>query len=324
MSGIDLADPRAAAGASAAGPLPVHPSGLDRVLLGHNPLFGIDHLSQERGAAKARRFEAAGAVAGLLAGCHDLGVRAMMMSTHPRAPEVLAALDGVPGPAASWRLYPLVPNIQKYVRGANEKGLVDLLLEIAGGAGLARTLAWSFQAGRSVVGRDVEAGLTLLLDVELAPFRGRRLGAVFLHDALTDLALGLGVERVLEVFRRHVEERWGAQAGFATKNLPLLLERTRALGWDSVLAMASLNARGFWVNPSLERVVEALGDPRLTLLAMNTLASGALDPESAYRWLGRHPVASVVVGVSRREHAEQTVGAIRRHLLAPGGAGEPG
>lgn len=309
---------------AAAAPLPVHPSGIDRVLLGHNALFGVDHLSQVRGAAKGRRFERAEAVAGLLADCHRLGVRAMMMSTHPRAPAVLAALDGLPAPAASWRLYPLVPNIQKYVRGANEKGLVDLLLEIAGGAGLARTLAWSFQAGRSVVGGDVEAGLRLLLDVELAPFRGRRLGAVFLHDALTDLALGLGVERVLEVFRRHVEERWGAPAGFATKNLPLLVERTRALGWERLLAMASFNARGFWVNPSLDRFAGALGDPRLTLLAMNTLASGALDPETAYRFLGAHPVASVVVGVSSRGHAEETVAAIRRHLFAGSDAGDAG
>lgn len=297
------------------------PALADRVLLGHNPLFGIDHLSQRRGAAKAERFASQRAVAELLTGCHGLGVRAMMMSTHPRAPAVLAALDETPELAASWRLYPLVPYLQKYVRGANEKGLVNLLLDTLGGAELRTMLAWSLKGGKSLLGRDVEEGLRLLLDVELAPFRGRRLGAVFLHDALTDLALALGVDSVLEVFRRHVEESWGARAGFATKNLPLLVERLAGRGDGRLLAMASFNARGFYVNPSLDACAAALGHPGLDFLAMNSLASGALDPDTAYRFLAAHPVDSVVVGVSRHDHASETLGAIRRHLFPPGDAG---
>ena len=285
------------------------------LMLGHNPYFGVDHLSREEGNVKAARFEDAQRIADMLLCCHDLGFRGMMMSTHPRAALVSEVIGRESLLSAVWRIYPLIPYIQKYVRGANERGLVNMVKDTLSQASLSQKLLWMFEGSRGLLTKDIQAGLTMLIDIEMLSFKGRRLGAIFLHDALTDLALGMGVEAVLDVFRDHVWEKYQVPAGFVTKNLPLLRERLSQRGWTELLAMASFNAQGFMVNPSLEECAAAISRPGMTFVAMNTLAGGAIPPERAYQYLAGFPsIHSVVVGVSRRDHATETVKMIKHYL----------
>jgi hypothetical protein len=286
----------------------------DPILLGHNPFFGIDHLSQQEGDKKAQRFEQTSGILEILSFAHEQGVRAMMMSTHPRGFELCEALASESF-GRDWRIYPLVPYLQKYVRGANEVGLLNMVRETLSQADFRQKISLMWQSGRGVISKDFQKMLTTLVDVELLPFKSARLGAIFLHDALTDLALGLGLEAVFDVFREHVAAHYGVPAGFATKNLKLFCERMAQRGWSDLLVMASFNAAGFYMNPSLSDCEEAVSQPGLNLLAMNTLASGRLAPDEAYAYLSCFPqVRSVVVGMSKREHVVQTVSAIRRHL----------
>jgi len=288
---------------------------IDPIIAGHNSFFGVDHLSQTRGAEKAEKFANVENIVGVLRLCDDIGVSAVMMSTHPRAAEVSRVLAAQSELVSRIRIYPLVPYIQKYVRGSNEKGLANLIFDTLGQAPLGQRLALMLKGGKGVMRNDLEQMLRLLLDVELLPFKNLKLGAVFLHDALTDLALGLGLEHILTIYRRHVEETYGVQAGLTTKNLPLLRDRLEAMGWTNPLVMASLNAAGFYVNPSLEQCAETVRRPGLDFVAMSTLASGHLHPDEAYRYLGQFPeIRSVVVGMSRREHLEETVQTLRQHL----------
>jgi len=288
---------------------------LDPIILGHNPFFGVDHLSQERGNEKAKRFEDVRHIVDMIRHCDGLGVQGIMMSTHPRAGGVCEALEREPSLREKWRLYPLVPYIQKYVRTANEKGLVNVVVDTLAQTSLEQKANIFLRAGRTVLGRDLREALCLLIDVEMVPFRRLPLGAVFLHDALTDLALGLDALSLLELFRDHVRQTYKVPAGFATKNVPRLRGELTRLGWSEVLVMASFNAAGFYMNPSAERCAEAVREPGLTMVAMNTLASGYLAPDDAYRYLAQFPaIRSVVVGVSRKDHAAETFAAIRRHV----------
>ena len=289
---------------------------LDPIVLGHNPFFGVDHLSSARGNEKSKQFENPGRILDVIRFCHELGAGGMMMSTHPRSAEVCGLLDKERAIAQTWRVYPLVPYIQKYVRGANEKGLINMVFGILSQASLGQKISLMFRGGKGLIGRDVWEALGLLLDVELLPFRKLRMGTVFLHDALTDLALGLELDSVLLFFRDHVEKKYGTRAGLATKNLPLLRERLSRMGWQDAVVMASFNAAGFLMNPGRESCAQAMQEPGIDFMAMNTLASGHLAPDEAYRYLAQFPlVRSVVVGVSRREHARETFESIRRHLF---------
>jgi hypothetical protein len=171
------------------------------------------------------------------------------------------------------------------------------------------------QGGRGLLGKDFRQAVSLLIDAELVPFRRLPLGAVFLHDTLTDLALGLGLDSVLELFREHVTRHYGVPAGLVTKNVALLRDRLDRLGWSEPLIMASFNRVGFYMNPSAERCAEAVRRPGCRFVAMNTLAGGHLRPDAAYSYLAQFPtICSVAVGVSRRDHAAETVDAIRRHM----------
>ena len=57
----------------------------DSIIVGHNPFFGVDHLSQKRGNQKALQFEDVARIIDVLKYADSNGVKAMMMSTHPRA-----------------------------------------------------------------------------------------------------------------------------------------------------------------------------------------------------------------------------------------------
>jgi hypothetical protein len=288
---------------------------IDPILLGHNPFFGIDHLSQARGNAKALEFEDVSRIVDTMRFCHNLGVQGMMVSTHTRAVALCSRIAEEKGLASEWRFYPLVPYIQKYVRGANEKGLVNVVMDTLKATSMSQKLRLLATGGRGILGKDVQQGLKLLLDVELVPFKGLNLGAVFLHDALTDLALGLGVESVLQVFCDHINRQYRVPAGLITKNLPLLRRRLDGMGWHDPLIMAAFNAAGFWVNPSLQECEQVVRTPGMTFAAMSTLAAGHLSPDAAYSYLGQFPlIASVVVGMSNPHHAAETVEAIRRHM----------
>ncbi len=209
-----------------------------------------------------------------------------------------------------------MPYIQKYVRGANEKGLVGLVVDTLSQATLGQKMGMIVKGGKGIISRDIIQALTLLIDIELLPFKGRPLGVIFLHDTLTDLALGLKMPNLLEVFREHVEKNYMVPAGFATKNLSLLKLTTQSLGWNDLVAMASFNSLGFYVNPSLERMGAELMDPQLTVVAMNSLASGRIKPNEAYSFLATFPaIKSIVVGVSRQETASETINSIYKHML---------
>ena len=83
-------------------------------------------------------------------------------------------------------------------------------------------------------------------------------------------------------------------------------------GIEKPLIMASFNKAGFQMNPSREECERCLREHDVDVLAMSTLAAGYLKPKEAYEYLFSLPnIESVVVGVSTKEHAEETFGIIR-------------
>ncbi len=287
---------------------------LEKIIMGHNPFFGVDHLSQEEGNKKELKFEDKNLITDVLLYAKSLGVSAMMMSTHPRASTVVEIIKENPE-LRDIKIYPLLPYIAKYVRQANEKGLVNLFLDVVGQTSFSQKLSMMANSTRGILRKDLPSIARLLIDVEFLPFKGLNLGAIFVHDAITDLALGLGGEPMLEVFRDHVQKKYGVPAGFITKNVENFRNKVEARGWEDYLVMASINKTGFYVNPSVDAAVNAINKPGMNFIAMSTLAGGALKPEEAYSFLGSIPgVKSVVVGMSKKEHILETVNSINKHI----------
>jgi hypothetical protein len=285
---------------------------LDRIVLGHNSFFGVNHLSRQHGAEREAMFEDSSSILKMMETAASLDVTAMMMSTHPRATGVAGAVRSSRELREQWSFYPLLPYVAKYVRQANEKGLVTLVLDQLKQAGWSQIMEILARGGLGALTKDYRRILATLIGLELAPFQGLKLKAVFLHDVLTDLALAFDIPEVLELHATEIAKRFDARPGFATKNLPLLVERFERYGFPAPLVLAHVNKIGFNMNPSREACEQVLASAKLEVMAMGTLASGYLRPREAFEYVFARPaVQSVVVGVSTPGHATETFAALR-------------
>jgi hypothetical protein len=288
------------------------PESLDRIVLGHNSFFGVNHLSKQHGADREAMFEDTQNIIRMMETASAANVTAMMMSTHPRASAVANVVRGSRELRDNWSFYPLLPYITKYVKQANEKGMVNIVLDQLKAAGWTQMLGILARGGLGALTKDYRHILATMIGLELAPFEGLKLHTVYLHDVLTDLALALDIPEVLELHATEIRKRFGARPGYATKNLPLLLERFQKYGFEKPLVLVQINKIGFGMNPSREACERALVDPGLEVMAMGTLASGYLKPKEAYEYIFTKPaVKSVVVGVSTPAHAAETFAAVR-------------
>ncbi|MFQ5708767.1 MAG: hypothetical protein ACE5HO_15025 [bacterium] len=286
---------------------------LDDIVLGHNQFFGVNHLVAATGNQKEAYFSDISRIMDIINFAYDLDVKAMMMSTHERAGLVAREVLRDPRLKNDLGVYLLVPYVAKYIKQANEKGLVNIVKEALGGTSFQEKLSMFVRGGVGLITKDVSKMLTAMIDFEVAQFKDLNLRAIFLHDVMTDLVLGWDMADVLQLFATHVAKKYQAIPAFCTKNLPKLMRLLKNTDIENPLIMASINKMGFQVNPSLAAFEDCLRQNPLRLLAMSTLAAGYLKPREAYEYLFSLPrVASVVVGVSSTGHAEETFDEIRR------------
>lgn len=275
------------------------------VLLGDNPFFGIDHLSQER----ARKRGEAGfeRIAEIMEYAAGRGVRRFTASTHPRLAKLVGYLKGAG--RLRMELCPVLPYAQGYVELATEKGAMGAVRQVLSGAGARAGIGVALGASAAYLRGDAARMVRALVDAELGQVREARCQTAFLHDVVTDACLGLGLEGVIRTYAEHVRDRHGLRAGVVTKNFPLLAERLESRGIGGVSVMASFNPAGFQMNPSKEACEAALRRAGPELIAMNALAGGFLGPDEAARYVSGLGIGAVAVGMSTLEHAAQTLDA---------------
>jgi len=287
----------------------------DGIVLGHNAFFGVDHLSSARGAERAAHFADPTRVLEIIHTAREHGAGGMMMSTHERAKPLAELIAKDASLANDFRVYPLLPYAQKYVTRANEVGMVNVILEMIGGTTISQKASLFVKGSKAFVSKDINAVLAALMQIELKPFDKLQVPAVFLHDAFTDLALAYGLADVFAFYMEEIDKSFGAEGGFATKNLPMLLSRFSEWGLPRPLVMTHFNKTGYHMNPSREACETATNEHDVSMLVMGSLASGFLSPEEAYSYLATVPnIDSIVVGASRPEHIAETFGAITKHM----------
>ena len=288
---------------------------LPGIVLGHNAFFGVDHLSSARGEERAAHFADPTRVLETIREAVANGAGGMMMSTHERAGPIANLIASDKKLASDFRIYPLLPYAQKYVTRANEVGMVNVVLEMVSGTSVRDKMSLLIKGGRAALTRDISQVLATLIHIELKTFARLNMPAVFLHDAFTDLALAFGLKGIFEFYIREIEKSYGAQGAFATKNLPLFLQRFEEWGLPKPLVMTHFNKSGYHMNPDRVACEQAAASHDCSILVMGSLASGYLKPAEAYEYLGSvRNVDGIVVGASSGAHIKETFGAIRRNL----------
>jgi len=277
---------------------------MDRLLLGDNQFFGVNHMSEERARAQSMRFQDIGAVIEVLDAAYEENIRTFMCTTHDRIALVCDHVRANPVSYEDMAFYPCMPYAHKYANAMTEDGPLVALRRFLPDEGLFDA---ALRGGRSLATKDIEGIVTLLIDAEMKMFHGLKTPVIFLQNIVVDLLLGLRFTDAFSIFADHVRNRYGAEPGFITMNLPRLLETLDEAGVDNPVVCSNINKIGFRMSGGFEQYQTALSRHRFRAVAMSVFASGAIPPREALEWVCAQPnIESIVFGASSRRHIAST------------------
>jgi hypothetical protein len=133
---------------------------------------------------------------------------------------------------------------------------------------------------------------------------------IFLQNIITDLFLGYGIREVFYEYCEHIRKKYKTLPGLITQNMPYLLNKLKEWEIKDVVVCSSFNKLGYLMSPNVDRyVAEAKNNnpAEYQLMAMSTLASGAIPAKEAYEFINRQNIQSVVFGASGKGNIEETV-----------------
>ena len=286
---------------------------IDRVVFGDNQFFGINHMSQDKAQERAERFASLENVMAVYDHALGAGIEAVMLNSNSRAREICDAFRADPAKYGHVRWYPSIPYPHKYAAMVNDKGMVGAVQEVLFGQGAKSALGKMVRGASAVARLDAVKLMKMLIDEEMAIYEGLDVRCVFLQNIITDLMLGYDVPDPFIAYCAYIRERYGAWPGLITQNLPLLRARLIEWGIEGVVICASINKIGYLMSPGLaeyEADLAANDGETYPVMAMSTLASGAVPAAQAYEYINRLNIQSVVFGASSPDNIRQTVSLI--------------
>ena len=277
---------------------------MDRLLFGDNQFFGVNHMSEEKARAQSIRFQDIDAVIDVLDSAYAEGVNTFMCTTHDRIALVCDQVRANPGHYRDFHFYPCMPYAHKYADAVTEDGMIGALKRFMPDEGL---VSAALRGGMSLAKKDIEGITTLLIDAEMKMFAGVSTPVIFLQNVVVDLLLGLGFKDAFQIFANHVRDRYGAEPGFITMNLPMLLDALDDAGLENPIVCSNINKIGFRMCGGVDAYTEVLRTREFRAIAMSVFASGEIPPTEAIEWVCRQPrIESIVFGASSRANIRST------------------
>ncbi|HEX8303057.1 hypothetical protein [Sphingomonas sp.] len=277
---------------------------MDKLLFGDNQFFGVNHMSEEKARAQSMRFQDIGAVIDVLDAAYDEGVRSFMCTTHDRIALVAEHMRANPTRYADFSFLPCMPYAHKYANAVTEDGMLGALKRFMPEDGLINA---AMRGGMSIARKDVEGIGTLLIDAEMAMFRGLNTPVIFVQNVVVDLLLGLGFKEAFRIFADHIKNRYGAEPGFITMNMPMLVDVLEEVGIKNPIVCSNINKIGFRMCGGLEAYERTLREKEFRAIAMSVYASGALPAREAIEWVCNQPnIEAIVFGASSRGNIRNT------------------
>jgi hypothetical protein len=277
---------------------------IDRVLIGDNQFFGINHMSEEKARAQAMRFQDIAAIIEVLDAAYAEGIRTFMCTTHERVADICAHFRANRDRYPDYRFYPCMPYAHKYANAATEHGVVGAVRSFLPEE---NAFAALLSGGISLARKDVEGLAALLIDAEMKMFAGLDTPVILLQNVATDFLVGLGFDEALRIFADCVRERYNAEPGFITMNAPRLMRALGKMGIDNPIICTNINKIGFRMCGGMDAYEELMARGNCRVIAMSVFASGALAARPALEYVCGFPqVRSIVFGASSRSHIAQT------------------
>lgn len=288
---------------------------IDRIVFGDNQFFGINHMSQDKAQERAERFANLDNIMAVYDSAIDAGIEAIMLNSNDRARGICDRFRSDPAKYGHLRWYPSIPYPHKYASLVSEKGMVGALNDILFAQGAKSALGKMMRGGMAALTLDAVKLMKMLIDQEMEIFHDLDVRAVFLQNVVVDLMLGYDVADPFAAYCKHIRTKYDAYPGLITQNMPLLRAKLSEWGIEGVVICSSINSIGYLMCPSREAYDEtfAINDgEKYPLMAMSTLASGAVPPHEAYDYINARNIQSVVFGASSSGNIRQTVSLIEQ------------
>ena len=288
---------------------------MERILFGDNQFFGINHMSDEQARKMAIQFQTNAAVMDMLDGVLDEGIHVLMCTTHERIGDICALIRSDPERYRDLKIYPCMPYAHKYANAVSEIGMVEAIKQFLP---TDTPILSAMKSGLAVARKDIDVLIRALIDAEMKMFAGIPTPVIFLQNVVTDLALGLGFRQALRTFADHVQQAYGAEPGFITMNLPMLLDALESVGIDNPIVCANINKLGFRMCGGVEAYERIVETRRFRAVAMSVFASGAIPPSEAVEYVcSNSRIESIVFGASSLRNVRHTKQLIERFSAAP-------
>ena len=139
---------------------------MDRVILGDNQFFAVNHLSDERSRAQAKRFKEDKSILDVLDTAMDCGINTFMCTTYERIGNIIKMMKQNPEKYKDFKFHPCMPYAHKYANAMTELGIVGTLKEYIPG----NILAVASKAGIAYMRKDFPTLMELLVDAEMKRF----------------------------------------------------------------------------------------------------------------------------------------------------------
>ncbi len=276
---------------------------MEKVIFGDNQFFAVNHLSDEKSRAQAIKFKTDDSIIRVLDTTVELGINTFMCTTHDRIANICEYIRNNKKKYKNYKIYPSMPYAHKYANAVTELGYVGTLKQYIPG-NIFNTFA---KGGIAFAKKDFLSFMEILIDSEMKMFKGIDTPIIFIQNVLTDLILGLGMYDVFIAFKKHVEQKYNAEAGFITMNMPRLFDVFEKIGIQNPIICSSINKIGFRMSGGKELYEQYIKTKEFRPIAMQVLAAGALRPSEAFEYINKmDKIQSVLFGASTKEHIMQS------------------
>ena len=285
---------------------------MDRVLFGDNQFFAVSHLSDEKSREQAIRFKDDATIIRVLDQAMEVGINTYMCTTHDRIANVCDHMRSNPEKYRNFNIFPCMPYAHKYANAVTDLGIIGTIKQYVPG----NIFSAFTKGGVAFIRKDFISIMELLIDSEMKMFRGINTPVIFIQNVLVDMILGLKMFEVFKEYDSYIREKYNAEPGYITMNMPALLDTLNSIGIENPIICSSINKIGFRMSGGKDIYEKYLKEKTFRPIAMQVLAAGALRPKEAIEYLGKFPkIESVLFGASSKSHILETKELIEKHLV---------
>ena len=283
---------------------------MERIIFGDNQFFAVNHISDEKSRAQSIKFKDDSAIIKTLDIAIASGINTFMCTTHDRIANICEIIRKDPEKYKDFKVYPCMPYAHKYANAVTELGIAGTLKQYVPG----NFVTSLFKGGVAYLSKDFISIMELMIDAEMKMFTGINTPVIFLQNVITDLLLGLGMDEFLVGYAKYIRQKYNAEPGFITMNLPKLLNVLEKNGIYNPIICTSINKVNFRMSGGKDLYEKVLSEGRCRIIAMQVLGGGAIPAGEALEYVSNLPnVESILFGASSRQNIENTVETIHHY-----------